>query len=95
MTGFLLANFHRVLIEWKNNFRQLLNVHGVNNAGGSVIECLLSFGLELSPCFPSKPIKIKIHYTIILPVVLFMCETWSFTLSEEHRLKVLRMTFGF
>jgi hypothetical protein len=25
---------------------------------------------------------------IILPVVLYECETWSLTLKEEHRLKV-------
>jgi hypothetical protein len=37
--------------------------------------------------------------TIILPVVLYECETWSVTLSEEHRLRVfenrvLRRIFG-
>jgi hypothetical protein len=37
--------------------------------------------------------------TIILPVVLYGCETWSFTLREEHRLRVfqnrvLRRIFG-
>jgi hypothetical protein len=26
--------------------------------------------------------------TLILPVVLYGCETWSVTLSEEHRLAV-------
>jgi hypothetical protein len=26
--------------------------------------------------------------TIILPVVLYGCETWSLTLKEEHRLRV-------
>jgi len=35
---------------------------------------------------------------MILPVVLYGCETWSFTLREEHRLRVfanrvLRGTF--
>jgi hypothetical protein len=43
--------------------------------------------------------KIRIHKTIILPVVLYGCETWSLTLREEHRLKVfenrvLRRIFG-
>jgi hypothetical protein len=33
MTGFLLANFHHILIEWKNHFCQLLNVRGVNIVG--------------------------------------------------------------
>jgi hypothetical protein len=35
-----------------------------------------------------KNLKIRIHKTIILPVVLYRCETWSLTLREEHRLRV-------
>ena len=47
----------------------------------------------------SKNVKIKIYRTIILPVVLYGCETWSLTLREERRLrvfenKVLRRIFG-
>ena len=95
MTGLLLPNFYGVLTEWKNHFRQLLNVHGVNNAG--ISDSLNACCRSVQNClrFPSKPKNIKTYYTIFLPVVLFMCEIWSFTLSEEHRLKVLRMTFGF
>jgi hypothetical protein len=37
---------------------------------------------------PTKNIKIKIHRTIILPVVLYGCEAWSLTLREERRLRV-------
>jgi hypothetical protein len=42
---------------------------------------------------------IKINKIVILAVVLYGCETWSFTLGEEHRLrvfenKVLRGIFG-
>jgi len=37
----------------------------------------------------SNNIKIKIYITIILPVVLYGCETWSLTLREERRLMVL------
>jgi hypothetical protein len=54
--------------------------------------------------FPSsrllpKNLKIKIYKTIILPVVLYGCETWSLTLKGEHRLgvfesRVLRRIFG-
>ena len=36
----------------------------------------------------SKKLKIKIYKTIILPVVLYGCETWSLTLREERRLRV-------
>jgi hypothetical protein len=33
--------------------------------------------------------KIRVYKTIILPVVLYGCETWSLTLREEQRLRVL------
>jgi hypothetical protein len=36
------------------------------------------------PHLLSKNIKIRIYKTIILPVVLYGCETWSLTLREEH-----------
>jgi hypothetical protein len=36
----------------------------------------------------SKNLKIRIYKTIILPVVLYGCETWSLTLREEHKLSV-------
>ena len=35
-----------------------------------------------------KIIEIKIHRTVILPVVVYGCETWSLTLREETRLRV-------
>jgi len=37
---------------------------------------------------PYKHIKMKLHRTIILPVVLYGCETWSLTLRWERRLSV-------
>jgi hypothetical protein len=37
----------------------------------------------------SKNLKIKIYRTIILPVVLYGCGTWSLTLREERKLGVL------
>jgi hypothetical protein len=36
----------------------------------------------------SKNIKIRIYEIIMLPVVLYGCETWSLTLREEHILMV-------
>jgi hypothetical protein len=42
----------------------------------------------LSSHLPSKNIKIIIYKTIIFTVVLYGCETWSLTLSEEHVLRV-------
>jgi hypothetical protein len=37
----------------------------------------------------SKNTKIRVHRTVVLPVVLYGCETWSLTLREEQRLRVL------
>ena len=53
----------------------------------------------LSSSLLSKNLKIKIYRTIIFPVVLYGCETWSHTLREEHRMRlcehgVLRGIFG-
>ena len=52
------------------------------------MQSLLSCGLL------SKKLRIKIYRTIILPVVLYGCETWSLTLRKEHRLRVWRRIFG-
>ena len=61
--------------------------------------CYYSVQNLLSSRLLSKNLNIKIHRTIILPVVLYGCETWSLTLWEERRLrvfenKVLRRIFG-
>ena len=61
--------------------------------------CYHSVQNLLSSSLLSKNIKIKIHRTIILPVVAYGCETWSLTLREERRLRVfeswvLRRIFG-
>jgi len=47
----------------------------------------------------SKNLKIEIYRTILSPVVLYGCETWSLTLREERKLRafenmVLRRIFG-
>ena len=53
----------------------------------------------LSSSFISRNLKSKIYRTIILPVVLYGCETWSLTLREERRLgdfetRMLRRIYG-
>jgi hypothetical protein len=53
----------------------------------------------LSSRLISKNLRIEIYKTVILPVVLYGCETWSLTFGEEHRLRdfenrVLRKIFG-
>jgi hypothetical protein len=61
--------------------------------------CYHSVQNLLSSRLLSKNLKIRIYKMIILPVVLYGCETWSLTLREEHRLRVfenraLRRIFG-
>jgi hypothetical protein len=65
----------------------------LGNACYHLVQCLLSSRLL------SRKLKVKIFKTIILPVVLYGCETWSLTPREEHRLRVfenrvLRGIFG-
>jgi hypothetical protein len=61
--------------------------------------CYLSVQDLLSSSLLSKNTKINIYRIIILPIVLYGCETWSLTLRKEHRPRVfknrvLRRIFG-
>ena len=61
--------------------------------------CYKSVQNLLSSSLLSKNNNFKIYRTIILPVVLYGCETWSLTMREERRLRVfenrvLRRIFG-
>jgi len=53
------------------------------NACYHSVQNILSSGLLF------KTLKIKIYKTIILPAILYGCETWSLTLREERRVRVL------
>jgi hypothetical protein len=60
---------------------------------------LLLFSPELYVVSSANNVKIRLYKTIILPVVLYRSETWSLTLKDEHRLRmlekrVLRRIFG-
>jgi len=50
--------------------------------------CYHSVHNLLSSRLLCKNLKIKIYRTIILPVVLYGCETWSLTLRGERKLRV-------
>jgi hypothetical protein len=61
--------------------------------------CYHSVQSLLSSRMLSRNVKVKIYKNIILPVVLYGCETFSLMLREEHRLRVfenrvLRRIFG-
>jgi hypothetical protein len=60
----------------------------------AIIQCGI-----MSSRLPFKNINIKIYIILMLPVVLYGCETWSLTPSKEHKLsvfkkRVLRKIFG-
>jgi hypothetical protein len=61
--------------------------------------CYHSVQSLLSSRLLSRNVKVKMYKTVILPVVLHGCETWSLTMREGHRLRVfenrvLRRIFG-
>jgi hypothetical protein len=49
------------------------------------LACFYSFG-SFEP--PLSNYEVRIYNTIILPVVLYGCETWSLTVGKEHKLRV-------
>jgi hypothetical protein len=70
----------------------------INRRLNSGNACYQSVQNLLSSRLLSKNLKIRIYWTIILPVVLCGCETWSLRLRGEHRLReyenrVLRRIF--
>ena len=84
--GTTLTNKNSVQEEFKSRLK-------LGNA------CYYSVQNLLSSSLLSKKLKIKIYRTIILPVVLYGCETLSLTLKKERRLRVfenrvLRRVFG-
>ena len=74
--GTTLTNQNSVQVKIKSRLKS-------GNACYHLVHNLLSSSLL------SKNFKINIYRTITLPVVLYGCETWSLTLREEHRLRVL------
>jgi len=73
--GTTLTNQNSVQEEIKSTLK-------LGNACYHLVQNLLSSSLQ------SKNLKIKMYRTIILPFVLYRCETWLLTLREECRLRV-------
>jgi len=86
------SNFERV-----EKFKYLVTDLTNQNSIGEEIKSRLRSGSAcyhsvqnlLSSRFLSKNLKIKIYRTVILTVVLYGCKTWSLTLREERKLRVL------
>ena len=55
--------------------------------------CYYALQELLSSQLLSKNIKLKINKTVILPVILYECETWTLTLREEKSLQVFEIKF--
>jgi len=96
------STFERVE-EFKHLGTTLTNqnsiAEGIKGRLSSEKACYHSVQNLLSSRLLSKNLKTKIFKTIILPVVLYGCETLSLTLREERKLrvfenKVLRRIFG-
>jgi hypothetical protein len=60
----------------------------INSTLNSGNACYHSVQSLLSSRLLCRNLKVKIYKTVILPVVLYVFETWSVTLREEHRLRV-------
>jgi hypothetical protein len=60
-------------------------IRGRLNSGNA---CYHSVQSLLSSRLLYRNVKVKTYKTIILPVVLYWCETWSLTLREEHGRRV-------
>ena len=72
--GTTLINQNSMQEEIKSRLKsEIAGYHSVQNILSSLL---------------SKNMTNKIYRTIILPLVLYGCETWSLTLMEEHRLRV-------
>jgi hypothetical protein len=67
---------------------QNLIQEGIERRLNSGNACYHSVQNLLSSHLQSKYIKIRLNKTIILPVVLYGCETWFLTLRKEHKLRV-------
>jgi len=85
------SSFERVE-QFKYLGTTLTHQHSIQEENKSRLKsgnaCYHSVQNLLSSNFMSKNLKIKIYRTIILPFLLYGCETWSLTLREERRLRL-------
>ncbi|KAJ4429502.1 hypothetical protein ANN_21671 [Periplaneta americana] len=89
----------KIQISWSNRNKYNDTCEGIKHRINMGNACYYSVEKILSSSLLSKNLKVRIYKAVLLPVVLYGCETWTFTLREEHRLrvfenKVLRKIFG-
>jgi len=79
------CKYLRTILRHQNSIqKEIKNMLKSGNA------CYRSVHNILSSSLLYKNVKIKIHRTIIMPVVWYGCETWSFILRKERRLRVFK-----
>jgi hypothetical protein len=86
--GVKLENVSRFIYLGTTVTNQNLIQEKIKRGLSSGNACYHSVQSLLSSRLLSKNLKMRTYKTIILPVVLFGCETWSLTLREEHRPRV-------
>jgi hypothetical protein len=80
--------FHNIILNCVSETHQNLIQEEIKRRLNSGNACYHSVQNLLSSRLLSKNVKVRIYKTIILPVVLYGCETWSLTVREEHKLRV-------
>ena len=84
--SYLLLNFGgacaKLFIAFEIAFTNMTSRSNVGNTCPHLVQ-------NLSSSLLPKYVQIIIYIIVILPVVLYGCETWSVTFREGHRLRVL------